>query len=63
MIGAAQLARMKPGAKVINASRGKVVDIDALAAALALQAHRRRGPGCFPQGTKGRGRPLRFAHA
>ena len=34
MIGADQLARMKPGAKLINASRGKVVDIDALAAAL-----------------------------
>jgi D-3-phosphoglycerate dehydrogenase len=30
MIGAAQLARMKPGAHLINASRGTVVDIDAL---------------------------------
>jgi D-3-phosphoglycerate dehydrogenase len=34
MIGAAQLARMKPGASLINASRGTVVDIDALADAL-----------------------------
>jgi D-3-phosphoglycerate dehydrogenase len=34
MIGAAQLARMKAGASLINASRGSVVDIDALAAAL-----------------------------
>ena len=34
MIGEAQLARMKKGTKVINASRGTVVDIDALAAAL-----------------------------
>jgi D-3-phosphoglycerate dehydrogenase / 2-oxoglutarate reductase len=34
MIGAAEIARMKPGAQVINASRGNVLDIDALAAAL-----------------------------
>ena len=34
MFGAAQIAKMKPGAHLINASRGTVVDIDALAAAL-----------------------------
>ena len=34
MIGAEQLARMRRGAHLINASRGSVVDIDALAAAL-----------------------------
>jgi D-3-phosphoglycerate dehydrogenase len=34
MIGADQLAVMKKGAKLINAARGTVVDIDALAAAL-----------------------------
>ena len=34
MIGAEQLSRMRPGSALINASRGTVVDIDALAAAL-----------------------------
>lgn len=34
MIGAAQLAQMKPGSHLINASRGTVVDIDALTKAL-----------------------------
>ena len=34
MFGAAQITRMKPGAHLINASRGTVVDIDALADAL-----------------------------
>ena len=35
MIGAEQLARLKPGSYVINLSRGSVVQIDALKAALA----------------------------
>lgn len=35
MIGAEQLAQMKPGALLINASRGTVVDIPALCDALA----------------------------
>jgi len=34
MIGAAEIARMKRGARLINASRGTVVDLDALAEAL-----------------------------
>jgi D-3-phosphoglycerate dehydrogenase len=41
MIGAPQIARMKPGAILINNSRGTVVDLDALAA--ALQSHRLSG--------------------
>ena len=35
MIGAAELARMKPTAHLLNISRGTVVDLDALAAALS----------------------------
>jgi D-3-phosphoglycerate dehydrogenase / 2-oxoglutarate reductase len=34
MIGPAQLQRMKPGAKLINAARGTIVEIEALAEAL-----------------------------
>ncbi len=34
MIGAEELARMKPGARLINAARGTIIDIDALVAAL-----------------------------
>lgn len=41
MMGAAQIAKMKPGAYLINNARGDVVDIDALAE--ALKAGRLRG--------------------
>ncbi len=36
MIGADQLARMRPGGCLLNASRGTVVDLDALAAAISI---------------------------
>ena len=47
---------MKPGARLINASRGTVVDIDALAEALRVQAHVRAPRStCFPQSRKAPG--------
>jgi D-3-phosphoglycerate dehydrogenase len=55
MIGADQLARMKPGAKLINASRGKVVDIDALAAALRTKQIGGAALDVFPSEPKGAG--------
>jgi D-3-phosphoglycerate dehydrogenase len=58
MIGAAQLARMKPGAKLINASRGKVVDIDALAAALRAKQIGGAALDVFPTEPKGAGDPF-----
>ena len=55
MIGAAQFAKMKPHALLINASRGTVVDIDALVA--ALQSHKIAGAAVdvFPKEPKGAG--------
>jgi D-3-phosphoglycerate dehydrogenase len=58
MIGAAQLARMKPGAKLINASRGTVVDIDALAAALRAEHIGGAALDVFPTEPKGAGDPF-----
>jgi D-3-phosphoglycerate dehydrogenase len=53
MIGAAQLAAMKPGSHLINASRGTVVDIDALAAALERGHLRGAAIDDFPVEPKG----------
>jgi D-3-phosphoglycerate dehydrogenase len=55
MIGAQQFARMKPGARLINASRGTVVDIGALA--LALESKHLAGAAIdvFPEEPKGAG--------
>jgi D-3-phosphoglycerate dehydrogenase len=58
IIGPAQLAQMKPGAKVINASRGKVVDIDALAAALRSKQIGGAALDVFPKEPKGAGDPF-----
>ncbi len=49
MIGAAQLARMKPGAFLINNSRGTVVDLDALAASLRAGHLRGAAIDVFPE--------------
>lgn len=49
MIGAAEIARMKPGAYFINNSRGTVVDLEALAAALREGRLRGAAVDVFPK--------------
>jgi len=49
MIGPSQLARMKPGGILINASRGTVVDIGALAESLRSQHLRGAAIDVFPK--------------
>lgn len=49
LIGAAQLAKMRPGSILINASRGTVVDIDALVAALTSGYLRGAAIDVFPR--------------
>ena len=54
MIGAAEIARMRRGAVLINASRGTVVDIDALAGALQSGHLAGAAVDVFPVEPKGR---------
>jgi D-3-phosphoglycerate dehydrogenase len=53
MIGPAELARMKPGSKLINAARGTVVDIEALNAALDSGHIAAAALDVFPKEPKG----------
>ena len=55
MIGAAQLGKMRPGAHLINAARGTVVDIDALDAALRSGHIGGAALDVFPVEPKGNG--------
>ena len=48
MIGASEIAKMKPGAHLLNLSRGTVVDLDALAAALKSGHLHGAGVDVFP---------------
>ncbi|MFO1371636.1 MAG: phosphoglycerate dehydrogenase [Candidatus Competibacteraceae bacterium] len=53
MISAEQVARMKPGARLINAARGTVVDIDALVQALESKHLAGAAIDVFPAEPKG----------
>jgi D-3-phosphoglycerate dehydrogenase len=58
MMGAPQLQRMKPGAMLINASRGTVVEIGALVEALKSERIAGAAMDVFPAEPKGAGDPF-----
>jgi D-3-phosphoglycerate dehydrogenase len=58
MMNAERIARMKKGSKLINASRGTVVDIDALADALRSGHLAGAAIDVFPVEPKGAGQPF-----
>jgi len=58
MMNGARIGRMKPGSKLINASRGTVVDIDALAQALGSGHVAGAALDVFPVEPKGAGQPF-----
>ncbi|MGA0586075.1 phosphoglycerate dehydrogenase [Dyella sp. KRB-257] len=58
MIGAEQLAKMRAGSLLINASRGTVVDIDALASALRREHLAGAAIDVFPAEPKGNDDPF-----
>ncbi len=58
MIGARELGLMRPGASLINASRGLVVDVTALAEALRAERIGGAALDVFPEEPAGRGQPF-----
>lgn len=58
MFGAREIATMRPGAMLINASRGSVVDIEALAAALRSEHLAGAAVDVFPVEPKGNDDPF-----
>ena len=55
MIGAAEIARMRPGSVLLNASRGNVVDLEALAASLRSGHLAGAAVDVFPEEPKSKG--------